>query len=1111
MSETQSQFQHIHHDTISPTHINTHNLKEDLSRMEGEYGAKMLGKLKQMNIFIIGLNGIGIETAKNILLAGPQRVDIYDNTIVTIKDLNCNFYLHEQHIKQNITRCNAVYNELASLNPNVQVVKQNSIDINNFKQYDVIVVCNDIPLDDVIQYNTYCHNNNIVFIYCAIHGLTGFVYSDFGEQHNIFDGDGTPSRSIIIDNIIMKSDDNHGLVTIDGDRHLLNNNDYIKFDEIVGMNDNNSNNNDITFDYDDEITDINQTLQIHTTNNPKQFLIGKINKLNEYKYGGVGVQVKKTITKQYKNLHTSLYKPQFNEGYFDFTKFGRDAQLHLGQLAIWQYQKQYHKLPSIHSTDDSNNVVELAKSINQQYKLVDDIDIPIIYNLSLYYQTELPALTALFGGIVAQEVTKQTGKYTPIEQWFYYDIFELLESYDRPVHDACIVESRYAHQIAILGQSIQNKIESQNLFLVGCGALGCEYLKSIALTGLGCTNGNVYITDDDRIELSNLSRQFLFRRQHVGKSKSVSAGQAAIQMNNKLSGHLHIHEIRVEPKTEDTFDDKFWQSLDFVVNALDNMIARQYVDSQCVWYDKPLFESGTLGTQANSVVCLPHKTPSYSEGAVAGEDQGIAKCTLRNFPSDIIHCIEYAREKFDDLYVSGADNTNSYLSDQDAFIDKIKSDPLQQLDTLKSVKQWLQYNQNPTKELCIQLLYNEFIQTYRNTILDLITAFPRDARIIEQHTGADLGPFWHGHKRFPTPITQWDSNNNAHVDYIYHGANIMAKVFNLPSITRNETIEIASSIQPPIWKYSGSVNVEDEKSIKGGEAVSSKDILPDTNTQQQQSEQDSTMTDNNNDKNNIDVNKQPDDNEQIEQITHELQDIVIHSKQHKLQPQEFEKDDDTNHHVDWINSAANLRAFNYNIKPATRQKTRMTAGKIIPAIATTTATITGFILVEIYKYISNRTLESYRAATINLGTNTYVCEQLPDPIRKKSGLDQTTYMDVKAIPEGFTVWDHVTIHYPDCTIQQFIDKFKEIHHNCEIDMLATSSGTVLYNSLDLYSNDPNKKQDMQQRLNSKLIDVFTNIVGPVFPANRAQLQLDCTVETEEGETGIVPKIKYIFK
>lgn len=56
---------------------------------------------------------------------------------------------------------------------------------------------------------------------------------------------------------------------------------------------------------------------------------------------------------------------------------------------------------------------------------------------------------------------------------------------------------------------------------------------------------------------------------------------------------------RVGPDTEEVFNDAFWESLDFVVNAVDNIKARQYVDQRCVWYEKPLLESGTLGTKAN--------------------------------------------------------------------------------------------------------------------------------------------------------------------------------------------------------------------------------------------------------------------------------------------------------------------------------------------------------------------------------------------------------------------------------------------------------------------------------------------------------------------------------
>ena len=52
----------------------------------------------------------------------------------------------------------------------------------------------------------------------------------------------------------------------------------------------------------------------------------------------------------------------------------------------------------------------------------------------------------------------------------------------------------------------------------------------------------------------------------------------------------------MSPDTEEFFNDKFWESLDGVCNALDNLKARKYVDSKCVYYGKHLFESGTLGT-----------------------------------------------------------------------------------------------------------------------------------------------------------------------------------------------------------------------------------------------------------------------------------------------------------------------------------------------------------------------------------------------------------------------------------------------------------------------------------------------------------------------------------
>lgn len=60
------------------------------------------------------------------------------------------------------------------------------------------------------------------------------------------------------------------------------------------------------------------------------------------------------------------------------------------------------------------------------------------------------------------------------------------------------------------------------------------------------------------------------------------------------------------------FNDEFWEGLDVVVNALDNVNARLYVDSRCVYFQKPLLESGTLGTKCNTQVCIATPSPAVS-------------------------------------------------------------------------------------------------------------------------------------------------------------------------------------------------------------------------------------------------------------------------------------------------------------------------------------------------------------------------------------------------------------------------------------------------------------------------------------------------------------------
>merc|ERR1712096_462673 len=119
-------------------------------------------------------------------------------------------------------------------------------------------------------------------------------------------------------------------------------------------------------------------------------------------------------------------------------------------------------------------------------------------------------------------------------------------------------------------------------------------------------------------------------------------------------------ELRVGQETENIYNDSFFEPLDGVANALDNVEARTYMDRRCVYYNKPLLESGTLGTKGNTQVVIPSLTESYSSSQDPPE-QSFPMCTLRSFPNKIEHTIAWARELFESSFVKPAETVNLYL------------------------------------------------------------------------------------------------------------------------------------------------------------------------------------------------------------------------------------------------------------------------------------------------------------------------------------------------------------------------------------------------------------------------------------------------------------------
>ena len=130
-----------------------------------------------------------------------------------------------------------------------------------------------------------------------------------------------------------------------------------------------------------------------------------------------------------------------------------------------------------------------------------------------------------------------------------------------------------------------------------------------------------------------------------------------------MNPHLNIraYSLRVGQDTENVYNDKFYESLDGVCNALDNVEARMYMDTQCINYRLPLLESGTLGTKGNTQVVVPDLTESYASSRDPPE-KSIPMCTLHHFPNKIEHTIQWARDYFEGTFKNTVDNVNAYLT-----------------------------------------------------------------------------------------------------------------------------------------------------------------------------------------------------------------------------------------------------------------------------------------------------------------------------------------------------------------------------------------------------------------------------------------------------------------
>lgn len=158
------------------------NLDTNLySRQIYTLGMEAMNRLTNLNTFIFGLDGLGVEISKNIILAGPKKVLIFDDAIVSLKDLGTNFYLDKKDINSK-RRDEACLEKLKENNPYVDVGISESFNI-SLNESHVIVISKILKLEELYEINDFCRKHKKGFIYAGLFGLTSFLFVDFGENH----------------------------------------------------------------------------------------------------------------------------------------------------------------------------------------------------------------------------------------------------------------------------------------------------------------------------------------------------------------------------------------------------------------------------------------------------------------------------------------------------------------------------------------------------------------------------------------------------------------------------------------------------------------------------------------------------------------------------------------------------------------------------------------------------------------------------------------------------------------------------------------------------------------------------------------------------------------
>ena len=522
-------------------------------------------------------------------------------------------------------------------------------------------------------------------------------------------------------------------------------------------------------------------------------------------------------------------------------------------------------------------------------------------------------------------------------------------------------------------------------------------------------------------------------------------------------------QSRVGPENEHIFDEKFWNNQTYIINAVDNIQARKYIDTQCTTYGRCLIDSGTLGTKAHVQMVVPHVTTCYND-SIDPPEEGVPMCTMHNFPAMIEHCIEWGRDHFNEYFTDVINDAKKLLEDKDKFYSDLKKEgnTTLQLTKLKFIKEHVVLAAEQNMDKVIEFAVMQYTENFAYRIQQLLFNFPED------YTNKDGSKFWSGSKRVPHPIP-YNADDELAFLFVKNYATILARALSVKGDLSDKHIkEVSSKVKvPPFVPKTVKIKVKDDE--------------PD------------------------DQQKLPANEQELEEaeLTSLMKELSLYDKKkadpEKMHPEDFEKDDDSNGHIDFIHACSNLRARNYKINECDRQKTKMIAGKIIPAIATTTAAITGIVSLQLYTLYQTDKIDFLRDCYLNLGINSMIMSEPREAIKNKDkDNDPILLGPVKAIPPNWTVWDKITIN-KSMTCQELIDYIME-KYQVDVSIITAGNTTIIQTFMN----------NAKTRLNRKIEDIYNEVSKVKLSEDTKYLNLELSGDIGDA-TAIMPTFRYVFK